>query len=242
MHRENHYNARRELVLFSRKNPRSLSNLVPEAMEKLMRDLWAMEDSPLRFNERELLQIMKSMSKHPTYLDKRLKVQFWLEYDRIQGTPGLKHPKMEMAYVLGHLIPKETFYQYYITDKWRLSYLIMPPKRYLDMMEETLCLTLERIQQILDKNEIKKHGFIDHKYIDKILEAFKILHGSLYGNRPMKNKEYDTTEDKEIESIDESVAQREGLEAEKAERLRKMEEYRKMIAEQNPSEPDLSQV
>lgn len=159
MHSRNQKNNRKEIVFFDEKNPRSLVNLLPEALGKRLRDAWKSEDAYLfGLSERRLRRDLVGRGKAPSATDSRIRLQFWLEYDRIQVEDALRIPEMNMAYVIGFAMAKEAFYTHYITDNCALAWLLCPPVQYVDALEEVLRESMERVREALDSDLIGEDG------------------------------------------------------------------------------------
>lgn len=230
MHEENHYRNRVELVLFSDSNPRALANMVPEPMSKLMKDLWKSDDSALlKYTEKELFEELYRRKAYPCATDSRLRAQFWLEYDRLQSMAIVKHPKMDMAYVIGKVVAKEFFYKYHITNPLKLAWLICPPTNYLELMHEVMHFSLNKIRMILESNHLKPSGELDMQFLNYVMNIHKNMHNNLnatVGGTKKKTKEGEE-EDGPTNDPD-AVA---------AEKRRKLEEYKKLLEQQQPEVP-----
>lgn len=150
---------RKELVLFDEKNPRSIVRLLPEEIGKRLKAAWETEDGYLfGLPENRLRRELSKRGRNPTSTDSRIRLQFWLEYDRIQIEDRMDIPKMNMAYVIGFAMPKESFYKYYIEDNCLLAWMLCPPVQYVDALEEVLREALDRIRESMEIEFLDAEG------------------------------------------------------------------------------------
>ena len=217
MHISNHYKHREELVLLDRKNPRSLVSLVPEAMAIQIEKLWKSElaSEVLGLNEIGLLKNLKRLGRTPDPLDHKVRVKFWLEFERIQDQVRLE--KLNMANILGNDFPKDTFYRFYITDPYKLAFLLRPTGDFsilMEMVQREAMNTLLRLIGEMDTSDKEMHL----KQINKLLHVLKVVGGRGMG-RPSSGGEEEG--DSEVAEVpEETEAQRK----ERLEALKKAEE------------------
>ncbi len=233
MHISAKCNSRRELVFFDETNRRSIVRLVPEALAILMRKLWKSEDAYLLgMSETRLRPELARRGKPPTSTDSRIRLQFWLEYDRVQVENTKSIPAMDMAYVIGKSMAKEAFYTHYIQDPFALAWLMCPPVKYEDAIEEALRESTERIREAIALDLTKSNGEPNQKHLAFLLSVDKTLFQRWAS---LKKRAHFVPAGEEPETGDDvddgKPAPQDLANAAKAERKAKIEAYRKEIAE-----------
>lgn len=227
-------NNRRELVYFDENNPCSLSRILPEPFVQQLQLVWNSPLGPLlKLNERDLQKELSRASKLPTTVDRRLRLQFWFEFDRALDNPW--HHEMDMAYVLGRLIAKEVFYRHYLTDPYKLIYMLCVPTSYQLEVESCLLTSTEKIIEAITDGNVFAKGTknILPQTLDKLIKVNEIMHERYmmfthkitkpYGRGPGRPKKNIIEPDEPIEvslSLAEKIAQKkaaiEALEKERA--------------------------
>lgn len=172
---ENLPKTRREIALFDIENPRALGALVPDEMRVQMRLMAESDQGHLLGSvEYALRRELIRNNKEPTALDNRLRMQFWLEFDRTMLAPNFR--QMDLTMVTGRLITKEHFYKQYIKDHFKLAWLLCPPLTYAMRIEETICYAIDRIFDALHGHMINPQTqAIDVKVLDKVLQVVEKL-------------------------------------------------------------------
>ncbi len=174
MHKAKPNMTRKELVFFDPKNPRSIISMVPEMFAKRMQALWLSDDAYLLgMPDHKLRGELIRRGKCPTATDSRIRLQFWLEYDRVQAEP--RPEAMEMAYVIGFAMAKEAFYIHYIQDNCALAWLLCPPAQYVHALEEVLRESMERIRLALQVDVTKANGEPNGRALAFILKTDREL-------------------------------------------------------------------
>ena len=149
-------------------NPRSIINLVPDTVrEAILR----VPDEYLAMTSEELEGEFKAAGYSPNITDKRMRIAFWLEYDRSQSATA---KRMNMGYVYGGLCSRQYFYERFVKDKRRMAWILISPPDYKIATEEALLHGVDRLREILDM-PIKVGGKIDAKAAAVILETVKFL-------------------------------------------------------------------
>lgn len=174
MHESDHLDRRHEVVLLDDKNPRSISNLMPEAFASAMRLLWNSEHAPslLGVNENGLLKELRRRGKDPSPLDYKVRAKFWIEFERIQSIRQVQ--PMQMANILGNDFPKDVFYRFYITDACRLAFLLCPPQDYKLLIEIVLNQNLLKLSEFITSLEASDKDAA-MKAIERLLQIEKEL-------------------------------------------------------------------
>lgn len=184
---------REELVFFDPQNKRSIINLVPPEMAQRIRQLRNSEDGHLLgFTERKLRLELARRGKPLCANDERLRLQFWLEYERIQDDHDNKK-KFDMSYVVGRIIGKEQFYTDYITDNCQLAWLLCPPVNYAQAIEQALLVSTNKIIEVIEEVSAKEmYGSANQ--MNWLLRANKELHERHFGiqKRAYQRKENDS--------------------------------------------------
>ncbi len=162
-------NDRPEVVLFDESNPTSVINLVPrqcqEAMLTVPQELF-MKD------QEELKAFFKERQYHPTKTDNRIRIAFWNEYHLAHAL----RRKIVMKNVYGGVCTEAYFNQKFLLDKLRVSWMLCPPPRYMEAMEEALTYGIDQMREILgievDKDSKNAVGMAEAKIkIVQMLDA-----------------------------------------------------------------------
>lgn len=235
MHHTNQRDRRKELTFFDTQNSRALSALLPEPFARQIRNLWDGTDSELLgMSDVSLMRVLRKVGKVPTPLDHRLRMQFWFEYDRIQSEEFVDS-KMNMSYVIGHAIAKESFYKFYITDPHRLAYMLCPPVEYVESLRAAITHSVFVLQEIMEQG--LRSGPIE-EFAPQALKIFESLWKKFEG---VKSKAK-IHEPEGADSDDEKVPEAPPVEpVSKEAKLAELEKLKSRIAVSVP-EPDLDQV
>lgn len=182
MHDSHNKTFRKELVLLDKSNPRSLVSLLPEAMEPLLSALWNSENGKLlSYSEKRLRDHLHVHACWPEPVDERIRLNFWLEYERIQAIEHSKGHKIDMAYVIGHAMAKEVFYKHYITNPLKLVWMLCPPHDLEVSMKLAFTHCMDRIVDVVrklgEKDEPTKND------LDFLLKTQERLSAQLYGTK-----------------------------------------------------------
>lgn len=204
MHVSTHMVRRREIVFFDPANPRSISRLVPELLAKRLRALWESEDAYLLgMGDHELRRELSRRGKTPSATDTRIRLQFWLEFERIQGDEHLKPGvEMDMSYVIGFAMAKEAFYSKYILDNCALAWILCPPVSYVTALDEALRNCMTRLVDVINSDFLGLDGKPSDKMISFLLKVDKQLYDryrQLNGGADLK--EIDSSNDSSEEEI-----------------------------------------
>lgn len=145
-------------MFFDPKNPRAIVNLVPEALSKRIKDVFYSDDGFLfGFPEAKLRLELTRRGRAPTATDSRIRLQFWLEYDRVQNDRIRAQP-MEMGYVIGFAMGKEAFYTHYLQDPCAIVWMLCPPVSYMAALDECLREAMERVRANLQVEPVHPNG------------------------------------------------------------------------------------
>lgn len=166
----------RPISLFNESNPQSLCNMVgPSVKEKLDEHQF---EHPELFtqDERELMNRIRGMKGQKPHgigpTENRIRVAFWLEYDRAITSP---EPKINYGRVYSGVCSQEYFYMEIIRRPEKLAWMLCPPASYSIAMEEALQFGIEKLRDLLDLPLYKKNGEPDTKVGELILKAVQMI-------------------------------------------------------------------
>lgn len=180
MHKTGLKSHREELVFFDPKNPRALVNMVPEAFAKRMKALInSPEATHFGLSEPRLKLELIRQGKCPTPTDNRIRLQFWLEYDRVQQEE--LRAGMNFSYVVGFAMAKELFYSHYIQCPWAMLWLLCPPVHYVTVLEDAIRHATDRLVEVLSADLKKSNGEYNFRMLEFILRSHERLHRQLIG-------------------------------------------------------------
>jgi hypothetical protein len=175
-----------EIVMFDETNPRSLVNLLPEPVANHLRHFTS-KNFPKRqlftMSESELLTVLRRAEKTPTMIDDRVRIKFWIEYDRVQATNEVH---MSMANVISNTISRELFYKYYIPRPERLAWMLCPPLDYVAQGEEALRFGINRLREMMEMPIHNKAGILMPGAASAVLQIVKFLDERIYGCLPTR--------------------------------------------------------
>lgn len=167
-----------ELQLFNPENPRSLVFLVPQELAIRIRALWNSEYKfLLGLPEKQLIKELNQAGFFPGARDYKMRFAFWIEYERSLALPSVK-TKIDMAYVYGFLMARETFYSNYIGKLHHIAFLLSPPEDFADSVKVALNHTheaiLATIQKLSSKAELSPPEL---KFLQTTYDKFMTLSG-----------------------------------------------------------------
>ncbi len=174
-----------ELVILDKTHPRSLVNLLPDPVVRALDGHLNNHLKKALFfkTENELFSALRSGEKTPTATDNRIRIKFWIEYDRVQST---NEPRLVMTNIIGNTISRELFYGHYIVRAERLAWMLCPPIDYAARGEEALCFAINRLREILEVPIKNRQGQIIPGAAKVILDITKFLDERLYGAYPTR--------------------------------------------------------
>lgn len=150
---------------------------MPEAFAKQMQILWDGEHAAtlLSMNEYQLVKELRRVNRPPCALDYKLRVKFWVEFERVQVEVP-KMAKMNMLNILGLDYAKESFYRFYITDPYKLAFLLCPPTDYNKLIDIVLNVSTQKLLEVLDSPCQFPGGVIDPAVVKKFMEINETMH------------------------------------------------------------------
>ena len=171
--REVMYQQREELgpdyVIFDSSNPRSLINLVPEAMQKVMEGL---DDKQRYLTEVQL----RNYANADTTLA-QLRIAFWFEYNNAQKAERVMNIKNVYRGVTSH----DYWHEVILKDPRKIAYIIVPPKDYLVAMTELLDMSLDKMREIIKAPLYDSRGRFDSKTADKVIKVAQAIEARVKG-------------------------------------------------------------
>lgn len=136
------------VVLWDRANPRSVINLVPQAVQASMQKALAEKPELFTLDEQDLYRTLRKNGCTPTATDNRIRMRFWMEYDYAQLN---YQGKIDMSRVLSAVCSDDYFYNKYLHSLTRVAWLFCPPTAYMVKCEEALEFGIEQLRDILEQ-------------------------------------------------------------------------------------------
>lgn len=160
-----------------RKNHRSLYYLSPGGVKNSMRAV------PRALLYQDEIVLQKEVAPTPTM--KLLRFRYWEEYLRASEMEEIT--KIDVDRICEgicnpHFFEEKVFKSHYMT-----AWMMCPPKRYFDAMEEALAMGVERLREVLElslykldsegKRAVDKEGhqIVDHRSAGLILKAYLMV-------------------------------------------------------------------
>lgn len=145
--------------LLDKANTRSVVNIVPGRVRTAIEEAYFECEELFKMDERDLFKHLRSLEKTPSPTDNRLRLKFWVEYDRVQASG---EAKMNMTAVLASVCHQEYFFGKYLGQPHKVAWLLCPPTGYMVKAEEALEFGLEQLRDILEQPHIVA-GKVDTK-------------------------------------------------------------------------------
>lgn len=128
-------------------NPRSVVNLVPERVSRAIQDAASTNPEIFNIDEKDLYKLLKDSNHQPSPTDNRLRLKFWMEYERVQER---SEKQMNISNVTAGVCSRELFYDRYLANPHKVAWLLTPPTGYAVKAEEALEFGIEQLRDILD--------------------------------------------------------------------------------------------
>lgn len=154
------------LQLFDYENPRSLINLAPESMVEGIRECMRRMPKLLICTEGVIKDTLK-----PDERDDIVRMRFWEEYNHCSA-PTVP-TKMSLTPIRGFVNPK-VFHKVYTNNRWKLAWIITPPKSYAETMRRILDYSMDRLLEVVRLPIMLPDGTPDYKLIEKIIKIAQI--------------------------------------------------------------------
>jgi hypothetical protein len=137
----------RNVVLFDKADPACILNMLPDIFSKKFDEVFFENEELFALDETFLLKKLKSENKSPTATDNRLRLKFWVEYDRVAGSGG--KDQMVVNNITAGVCTRDYFYKAYLTRPEKIAWLLCPPTGYLAKVNEGLDFGLDKMRDIL---------------------------------------------------------------------------------------------
>ena len=134
-----------EADLFNRENPRSVINLLPEAMQARLYAHGRDRKDLFQMNERELKYTVK-----PTPTESRLRLAFWNEFNAVMATNS---GSIVLSNVYTGICTRQ-YFERIMNEPTVMAWIMCPPADYISSMEEMLAESMERIREILEVSAV----------------------------------------------------------------------------------------
>jgi len=169
--------------LFNRADERAIINLVPPQVQSAMLDSAKRRPDLFNLDEKSLYKTLKQEECTPTPTDNRLRLAFWMEYDRAQTTVK----DMVMTNVVSGVCTRDYFYGNYLKHPEKISWLLCPIVSYEVKMREALDFGIDRLRDILELPYIDEKGRINTKILDLQAKIISMLDQRVKGSVLQKN-------------------------------------------------------
>lgn len=131
---------------FDRTEPRSLINLVPNTIQAAMCAAHRQEPDLFGMDERTLFQSLRATQRLPSPTDNRLRLAFWMEYDRSQA----ESRQMNMGNVYSGICSHQFFNTKYLNCVSKVAWLLTIPASYDVKLEEGLDFGIDLMRSYLE--------------------------------------------------------------------------------------------
>lgn len=148
---------RPEVILWDDTDNGALINLVPDKVAERMRE--ALQKSPKYFelDEEALIKKLRDDKNTPTQTDHRLRLKFWIEYDRVKDGG---HREMIMTNVIANVCSRELFYKHYLTQPGKVAWLMCPPVAYIHKAQ-ALYFGISQLRDLLETPHKDDRGHVN---------------------------------------------------------------------------------
>jgi hypothetical protein len=147
-----------ELVIWDADNPRALQNLLNRKIREHLMD--HLKNKPEYFNQDEhtMWTMLKRQKAKPNPTDHRLRIKFWMEYEYCMQY----HCKsIDISRVVAGVCSRDFFEQRYVTNPFKMAWLITPPVDYMVRATEALDFGMEQLRDLLAYDHKLKNGRAD---------------------------------------------------------------------------------
>ncbi len=136
---------------FDKSDPNSIISLLPKVVSQTIQDSVLKESALFELDEKTLYRTLRRENKTPTPTDNRLRLKFWVEYDRAREA-GVRH--MNMNNVWSGICHKEFFYNVYLKHPEKVAWMVCIPTTYAVKMEEALNFGIDQLREVLDMETV----------------------------------------------------------------------------------------
>lgn len=149
-----------------------LGALLPPKIAKLIEDHLFEHPELFDKDEQELFRHLRKDEETPNTTDHRLRLKFWMEYDR---TMGLGRNEIDLNNVYAGVCSRALFHDHYLKRPNRVAWMLCPPASYKFKTEEGLEFALEQLREILELCHTTGKGQHDHKLMALKVKIFELL-------------------------------------------------------------------
>lgn len=147
-------------------------------------------------DEKELHRRLHLDSYRPNATDNRLRLNFWLEFDRSVGMTRT----MNLNAIVHGVCTRHYFINGYIKHPQKIAWLLCPPASYTTKTNEALEFGLEQLRDILEASHSLPNGRVDTKLGELKAKIVMMLDQRVKGSVPVKNLNVNVT-DKTIANL-----------------------------------------
>lgn len=164
-----------------KENPSSVYNLCPNAVrervDKMPKELLAKDD--------DYWKSCQKMKVTPTL--QRVRLLFWLEYANTlvrwdnANNSTRKTMRMTTRAILQGTCSYEHFYRDFVSNPYKLGYILTPPVDYTLLVTESLHQSVHKIREILTADVFHDNGKLNTAAANTIINAYKLLDLRVHG-------------------------------------------------------------
>lgn len=133
------------MEVFNRSDPGCVLNVVHGAMQAAFLDASKARPDLFTLDEHSLGQKLRTEHKTPSVTDNRLRLAFWLEYERAVS----RGKAMLMQNVFAGVCGASYFYREYIASPTRVAWLLCPPVDYQNKLREARDFGIDLLRSYL---------------------------------------------------------------------------------------------
>ena len=162
-------------------DPTSIPRVLPGLVAEKILNAYKARPDLFKRNEHELLQDLMREKATPTVVDRRIRLSFWEEYNRVTMSHGdaektIPLNSMNMENVVRGVCHKSYFTGDYISSPQKVAFMVCPPASYLKATEEALIFGIDQLRDILALDNFtdvldKRTGKIKKILNTKLLEV-----------------------------------------------------------------------
>ena len=195
----------------------TLTEYVPPEVSKRIDEAKHLKPELFDMDERELFKTLKANGKMPTATDSRIRIKFWMEYDRACA----EGESINISNVYNGVCVREYFYGRYLRMPEKVAWLLSPPAQYQIKVEEALAYGMDQLRDILEMENLDAKGRPNIKLLELKAKITDMLDKRKHGMHVQKVE--NKTMALHINTSDKTVA--------KAAMLNSMEAIEKRIQE-----------
>lgn len=132
-------------------NPRSPVNLCPEPMREQIITAFYHRPKLFSLDEKSLHDLLILENKKPTATDNRLRMKFWLEYDRVVSPNQTQngYRTVSPSIITSGVCSTQFFTSRYLKYPEKVAWMLTVPTTYQVLTEEALIYGLDQLRDIL---------------------------------------------------------------------------------------------